>query len=87
MTHSTLARFWRHYDALPGEVQKLADQQFERLKTNPRYPSLHFKRVGKREGLWSARVGIGYRALARERADGVVWFWIGTHAEYDRLLS
>ena len=87
MTHSTLARFWRHYDALPKDVQKVADQQFERLKADSRHPSLHFKRVGKRKELWSVRVGMGYRALARERSDGVVWFWIGTHAEYDLLIS
>ena len=87
MTHSTLARFWRHYEALPKDVQELAGRQFERLKADPRHPSLHFKRVGKRDGLWSARVGMGYRALGRDRSDGVVWFWIGTHAVYSQLLS
>lgn len=49
--------------------------------------SLHFKRVGKRQQLWSVRVGEHYRALGREKAEGIVWFWIGTHAEYDRLIA
>jgi hypothetical protein len=54
------------------------------LKADPRHPSLHFKRIA---GLWSARVGIGHRVLGAERAYGVLWIWIGTHAEYDRLTG
>lgn len=87
MNHLTLPIFWRHYNALPEEVQKLADQQFERLKADPRQPSLHFKKVGKRKQLWSARVGIHYRALGFDKPEGVVWIWIGPHAEYDKLLA
>jgi hypothetical protein len=63
-------------------VQTLADQAYERLKQDPRYPSLQFKKVGR---FWSARVGGHYRALAVEAPDGFVWFWIGSHADYDRL--
>jgi len=68
---------------LPEDIQKLAEQAFEHLKQDPRHPSLHFKKVGR---FWSARVGASYRALAVEAGDGLVWFWIGTHAEYDKLL-
>ncbi|WP_435749603.1 hypothetical protein [Thauera sp. AutoDN2] len=53
------------------------------LKLNPAHPSLHFKKVGKYR---SARVGLKFRALGVELEDGVLWFWIGSHAEYDRLL-
>ena len=53
------------------------------LRTDSRHPSLHFKRVGR---LWSVRVGIGYRALAVDGDDGPVWFWIGSHADYDRII-
>jgi hypothetical protein len=45
---------------------------------------LHFKRVGR---LWSVRVGLGHRALAVDGPDGLVWFWIGPHDEYERLLA
>jgi hypothetical protein len=45
---------------------------------------LHFKKIGR---FWSARVGGHHRALAVEAADGLVWFWIGTHADYDKLLG
>ena len=87
MKHLTLASFWKHYSALPQNVQRLADRQFERLKLDPFHPSLHFKKVGRRKQLWSARVGIDYRALGMDKPEGVVWVWIGTHAEYDGLLG
>jgi hypothetical protein len=83
MTHHATTEFWECYHRLPESVQRLSDANYELLKADPRHPSLHFKRVGK---LWSVRVGIGFRALAAEGEDGPVWFWIGSHAEYDRLI-
>jgi hypothetical protein len=79
------AEFWRHYEALPGEVQRLADRNFERFEHDPFHPSLHFKEV--LPGIWSARVGIHHRALCKRRDDGWMWFWIGSHADYDKLLK
>jgi hypothetical protein len=61
----------------------LADKAFELLKENPRHPSLQLKKNGR---LRSARVGLQYRALGVEDAGGIIWFWIGSHADYDRLL-
>ena len=84
MRHRATPRFWECYHALPLEIQQLADQAYERLKQDPHYPALHFKRVGR---FWSARVGIHYRVLALDMPEGPVWFWIGTHAEYDRLIG
>ena len=87
MKHFTLPRFWRHYRALPEQVKRVADRNFKQLKANPYHPSLHFKKVGRRKQLWSVRVGEHYRALGRDKPEGVVWFWIGTHGDYDKLLS
>jgi hypothetical protein len=61
-----------------------SDKSFELLKQNPKHPSLHFKRIGTR---WSPRVGIGYRALALEIDGGFLWYWIGSHADYERLIN
>ena len=69
LTHHATADFWACYRALPPAVRQLADQAFERLKADPRYPSLHFKKVGR---FWSARVGDRHRALAVEAPDGLV---------------
>lgn len=66
------------------EIQKLADDNYELLKRNPRHPSLHLKKVGR---MWSARVGIHYRAVAVEYDSNIVWFWIGHHSEYDQLIG
>ena len=87
MNHRTLPRYWRYYAQLPKDIQALADKNFKLLKANPYHPSLHFKKVGKSKQLWSVRVSADYRALGREKPDGVLWFWIGTHAEYNKLLS
>lgn len=87
MRHLALPRFWQCYRLLPKTAQELADKNFDLLRTNPRHPSLHFKKLGTTRQLWSVRIGVHYRALAVEKPEGIVWFWIGTHAEYDRLLS
>lgn len=84
MIHHASPAFWNSYRALPEDIRTLADQAFARLKEHPSHPSLHFKKVGR---FRSARVGLHYRALAVEAADGLAWFWIGTHAEYDRLIK
>jgi len=68
-------------------VRDLADKNFSLLKAAPTHPSLHFKKVGRPKPLWSVRVGIHYRALGVEKPEGILWFWIGPHAEYDKLLT
>jgi len=84
MNHFTTADFWACYHQLPVAMQRLADTNYELLRADPRHPSLHLKRVGK---LWSVRVGIGYRALALDGEDGLIWYWIGSHADYDRVIQ
>ena len=84
MRHFASPDFWAAYRKLPESVRNLADKNFALLKSEPRHPSLHFKKVGK---LWSARVGLHYRALATEVDGDLVWFWVGSHAEYDRLTK
>jgi len=82
--HFASPSFWSAYDALPLSVKRVADRNYDLLKRNPKYPSLHLKKIGRH---WSVRVGIHYRALAVEIEDGLIWFWIGSHAEYDKLIK
>ena len=85
MKHRASPRFCSSYEALPVSVQELADRTYEHLKTDPRHPSLHLKRIGR---FWSVRVGLRHRALAvQASADELLWVWIGTHAQYDQLLK
>jgi hypothetical protein len=81
--HFASPQFWRLYRQLNPEVRTLADKNFQLLKADPKHPSLHFKKIGR---LWSVRVGAHYRALGLDRPEGIVWFWIGSHADYDKLL-
>ena len=85
MNSRTSSRFWRCYDSLPERVQRLAQKNFSLWKLNPQHPSLQFKEVSP--GLWSARVGLEYRALAAFDGTNYVWFWIGTHDDYRRLIA
>lgn len=84
MIHFASPSFWLAYESLPLSVQRLADRNYEIIKKNPKHPSLHFKKIGR---YWSVRVGIHYRALAVEVEDGVLWFWVGSHSEYDKLIK
>lgn len=82
MNHHTSPEFWRHFERLPAEIQELARVNYKLLQRDPKYPSLHFKRVGPH---WSIRIGRAYRALGTDVDDGILWVWIGTHAAYDKL--
>lgn len=84
MSHHANPDFWKHYDRLPAHIQKLADQNFALLKANPRHPSLQLKKVGRH---WSVRVGNHYRAVGVQSPQGILWYWIGTHAEYDHMKA
>ena len=83
MRHLASPSFWRAYERLPEQVRALADKNYALLKENPRHPSLQFKKAGR---FWSVRVGLRYRALAVEADADLVWFWIGSHADYDALV-
>jgi len=81
--HSASTSFWAAYHALPQNVRQLADKSYRLLKQDPAHPSLHFKSIGR---FWSVRVGLHYRALGVSAPDGIVWFWLGTHTEYERII-
>jgi mRNA-degrading endonuclease RelE of RelBE toxin-antitoxin system len=89
MTHRANADFWHDYQKLTPEIRVRADKQFALLKTNPRHPSLQFKKIGERNGqeIWSARVSLKYRVLAVRLADEYLWLWIGEHNVYDAFLT
>ena len=83
MRHFADPTFWAAYEKLPRQIRELADRNYSLLKQNPQHPSLRLKKVGR---FWSVRVGLGYRALAVETTDGLVWFWIGSHSDYDAMI-
>jgi hypothetical protein len=82
LKHFASSSFWACYRQLPVPIRELANKNFELLKINPGHPSLQFKKIGKYR---SVRVGLHYRALAVEVAEGLLWFWIGSHSDYDKF--
>lgn len=78
------------FDELPAGIQKQARTAYQRFKENPSYPGLRFHKVtlgGSGKELYSASIGIHYRALAQDRGGTLEWFWIGHHSVYDKLLA
>ena len=84
MKHLATPQFWELYQNLPSQIQDLADKNFALLKQDATHPSLHLKKV---KNFWSVRIGMRYRALAFQVEEGLLWFWIGTHADYDRMVN
>lgn len=87
MTSHVTRRFRQLFAALPRHVQQQARHAFRLFSEDPSHPGLRFKRVSSDPPTYSARVGIGYRALCVRDGDELVWFWIGSHADYDNLVG
>ena len=87
MTSHTTERFRRSLEALPENIRRQARDAYRLFRNNPLHPSLRFKRVHPSRRIYSARVTLDYRALGVRDGDTIAWFWIGTHAEYDRLIA
>ena len=80
-------KFLECFRRLPNHVKHSARRSYQLWQEHPNHPSLQFKRVGKKHAVYSVRVGIGWRALGVKDEDTIVWFWIGSHADYDHLLK
>ena len=86
MRSFTQESFWDAYRRLPIHVQRQSRESYRFFASNPNHPSLDFKRVSRRRPVYSVRVSTDYRALGVLDGGDIVWFWIGPHHEYDRLL-
>lgn len=87
MSSRTTVAFRKAFASLPDDIQDRAREAFELFTKNPHHPGLRLKRVHSADPIYSVRVSLDYRALAR-RTDGAwIWFWIGSHSDYDKLLQ
>jgi len=73
--------------AAPETIQTKAQSAYRLWADNPAHPSLRFKKVHATLPVYSVRIDLDWRALGVLQGDTVVWFWIGTHGDYERLLS
>ena len=75
------------FSKLPNAVQRQAREAYRQFKRNPYHPSLHFKKVHTMRPIYSARINVDYRAVGIKENGEIIWFWIGSHADYKKLLS
>jgi hypothetical protein len=81
------AKFWKSYRELPADVRKRAKEAYLIFQNDPWYPSLYFKRVHSSLPVYSARITKDYRAVGILKDEKIVWFWVGSHSDYNTLLN
>jgi hypothetical protein len=86
MRSFTTRQFREAYRGLPETVRERARRAYQLFLRDPSHPSLNFKKIDEQNNLYSARVSLGYRALAKRDGGDVVWYWIGPHGNYDRKV-
>jgi hypothetical protein len=87
VTSHVNARFRRHFAHLPKRIQEQSRRAYRLFKTDPSHRGLEFKKLPPHQDIWSVRVTDDYRAIGQRQGEVIVWFFIGTHAEYDALLA
>ncbi len=87
MISKTTRRFRKALAQLPKDVRRQAREAYKLFRQNPNHPGLRFKKVHSTAPVFSVRVTIDYRAVGILDGEELVWFWIGSHAEYDKLLG
>lgn len=87
MKSRTTIKFRKAFATLPETAQNQARQAYRQFKQNPTHPSLRFKQVHSKLPIYSARISKDYRAVGQKEENTIIWFWIGSHSEYDKLLS
>ena len=87
MISRTTQPFRKLYADLPKTIRRHAKKAYSIFQNDPRHPSLHFKRVHSTLPIHAVRITKDYRAVGVQQDDEIVWFWIGKHAQYDKLLN
>ncbi|KAF3884464.1 MULTISPECIES: ParE family toxin-like protein [Nostocales] len=87
MNSRITSQFRQAFGNLPENVQQQTREAYRQFKLDPNHPSLRFKKVHPELLIYSARVSRSYRAVGQLEGDTVIWFWVGSHTEYERLLS
>ena len=87
MLSKTTERFRKCFKKLPLDIQLKARIIFNIWLNNPNHKSIKFKKIHKKKDIFSIRITIGYRALGVISEEEMIWFWIGSHSDYDKLIK
>jgi hypothetical protein len=77
----------KFYKKIPMDIKKIANKQYKLFKENPYHSSLHFKRIHSSKPIFSARINLNYRTIGVLQDSTIIWFWIGSHDEYERIIK
>jgi hypothetical protein len=83
----TTEKFRKAFAELPEQVRRHAKNVYKIFQNNPYHPSLHFKQVHSIKPVYSVRINRDFRAVGVRENEEIIWFWIGPHDEYDRLIA
>lgn len=81
------SRFRQMFADLPPQVKQQTRKAYQQFKQDPHHPNLRFKKVHPKLPIYSVRINKDYRAVGQLVEDSIIWFWIGSHTEYDLLLN
>ena len=87
MISRTTEKFRVLFALLPNVIKVQAKVAYQQFKKDPYHSSLQFKRIHSNKPIYSVRVNIDYRAVGIIKDNEIVWFWIGSHNVYDKLLK
>jgi hypothetical protein len=87
MRSVTTVRFRKAFSNLPDHIKESTRKAYALWKENPKHPGLQFKQVHKTQAIYSVRVSLSYRAIGIKQGATIIWFWIGSHTEYDKLID
>jgi hypothetical protein len=79
--------FIKCFNDLPDRIKNLARKNYRIWKSNHYHPSLNFKEIKTKSGVYSVRIGIGWRAMGVVTGDFIIWFWIGSRSDYDKIIA
>ena len=87
MESETTQEFRDRLAKLPATVRNHAQRAYQRWQIDPWQPALQFKLIHQSLPIYSVRIGLHWRAIGIREADKVIWFWIGSHKEYDQKIK
>ena len=87
MKSVTTPQFWKAFEKLPINIQTRARNSYLMWREDPYYPSLHYKQIHSSEPIYSVRIGLAYRAIGRLEDNTMIWFWIGSHEEFNSMIN
>jgi hypothetical protein len=87
MNSVTTEKFRNAYGNLPEHIQARARKAYTAWKKDSNHPALQFKQIHTIKPIYSIRITLSYRAIGIKENNTMIWFWIGSHSDYNNLIA